>query len=158
MAKYSDSGNYAMPHDDISLDGYIRKYFIEPSENHAQKCPIKILWQLDFMGDLTPIQFWCWLFEQPKPGEDKHVKGWGYASRIANYAAKFVLLNQRDQEFILKARRLENPIWWRGEIIESFKAIAKESHRFNQLSESEKRAYRHNAFKQAMGLVNAKAA
>lgn len=162
MAKYVDGGNFPKVYEDISPESYVRKYFIEPSEDHPMKFPRAILERLGFMGGLSPMDFWMWLLEPPQLGEHRHMKGqrlvWGYVDRLANCAAIFVGLNQESQNYILKARMQEKPIWWRGDAMENFKAIARESYRYNQLTDDEKMIYRRSALKQAMAGKNAKAA
>jgi hypothetical protein len=161
MAKYADNSNFIPVSVDMSPASYITDYYISPSDDHAIKYPNAILEHLDFMGNLSAIEFWMWLLEPSKPGEDRHMRGkrivWGYVDRLAQCAAIFVGLNSENQQYILKARKQEQPIWWRGDKMEMFKRIARESYKYNQLSESEQAVYKKNAFKLALGVANAKA-
>jgi hypothetical protein len=133
---------------DMTMEGYIWKYYIDSSPDHGMKYPRVVLQQLGFMGDKKPLEFWMWLLEPPKDGEFKQTKGkrlvWPYVDRLAICAAKFVGLDGESQGYVLKARGQDKPIWWRGDLMENFKAAARETYRYDydQLDEAQKAQYR----------------
>jgi hypothetical protein len=156
--KKHEDGQKELPNfQDMTLEGYITKYYIEPSKDHGMKYPRVILERMGFMGHLAPMEFWIWLLEPPKLNEVRVMTGnrlvWPYADRLANNAAKFVKLEEKDQDYVMKARRQNPPIWWRSDEMENFRAIAKESYRYNQLSDEEKAQYQKSVMAQARRLA-----
>jgi len=148
----------ALPdYQDLTIEGYIWKYYIDASQDHAMKYPRVVLQQLGFMGDKKPIEFWMWLIEQPKDGEFKQNKGkrlvWPYVDRLAMCAAKFIRLSDEEQGYILKARKQDKPIWWRGDDMENFRKIARETYRYNQLDDAKRDEYRRSAMAQVRRMV-----
>lgn len=156
--RYNDEQPSLPDYQDMTLEGYIRKYFIDPSIDHPMKFPKVILERLGFMGSLMPIEFWTWLLEQPYYDEsrrmDKKKLIWKYADRIAQCAAIFVNLPEKDQDYILKARRQEQPIWWRGDTMDNFRRIAKETYSYHQLTEEEKIKYRKSCMMQVKRMTS----
>ena len=162
MAKYADTAAGAPNVNDIvTAEAYLRMFYIDPSEAHAKKYPSCILDRLPFMGDMLPMDFWKWLLEPQCSTELRYTKGrrivWGYVDRIANCAAKFVALDQESQKYILKARKQEQPIWWRGDTMDDFRVIARESFKYNQMTETEQKEYRMSSLRSCFNASDAKA-
>lgn len=131
-----------------TLETYIRDFYIEPKNESKKKYPSAIFLRKQFMGGIEPLEFWRWLFEPECPTEGIRQKGdsvtWPYADRLVRCATAFMSIDQEDQDYILRARKIEKPIWWRGENISAFKPIAREAYRFGQLHEAEKIRYVKN--------------
>jgi hypothetical protein len=155
--KYKDDQVALPDYQDLTIEGYIRKYYIDPSPDNGMNYPRVILERLEFMGDKSPIEFWMWLLELPKDGEFKQKKGrrlvWGYVDRLAICAAKFIELDDESRNYILRARNQEKPIWWRGDGMDVSKFIARETYRYNQMDDDEKLKYRRSAMKQARAVM-----
>jgi len=156
--KRGKHGDIELPEpQDVTIEGYIWKYYIDSSPDHGMKYPRVVLQQLGFMGDKKPLEFWMWLLEPPKDGEFKQTKGkrlvWPYVDRLAIGAAKFVRLDGDSQGYVLKARGQDKPIWWRGGDMENFRKIARETYRYNQLDDGQRESYRRSAMAQVRRMV-----
>lgn len=154
MIKDEKHGNYLPSFSQsYSLESYIRTFFIDPSNDHESKFSRKIFEHQEIMGEMIPLDFWVWLLEPPKFHEkqryDRNRMLWSYGDRVALCAAKFVLLDAGSKEFIVKVRNMPAPIFWRGDEIDFFKKIARETYRYNQLSAEDKITYQRSALSQA---------
>lgn len=142
---------------DMSLSEYLGKYQGERFLNmtHFLEC----------MDGKMPMEFWQWLLEPVKPKEGKMIVSckrdenkkallWHYADRLAVCADVFCSLDNDSQDYIIKARKQSAPIWWRGDLIENFKTIARESYRYGQLDDDRKVNYRQSCMKQVKRMLS----
>ncbi|MFA5875235.1 MAG: hypothetical protein WC901_00910 [Candidatus Margulisiibacteriota bacterium] len=140
-----------LPSLDISIPMYISTYHEKRHKEFNKQLPV--------MSGELPLLFYQFLLEQPAGNEGRRFVGdrivWPYVDRLVNCALIFSKMGKDDQEYIVKARKQETPIWWRGDEMENFKIIARESYRFNQMSEEDKQKYKKSAMIQVARMTSA---
>lgn len=117
-------------------------------------CADDVMKARDFMQGRHPLGFWLWLFE-PEQAHERLTQGktegewtWPFALRMGIHAMKFISMPQNQQFYVIKARKHEPTIWWRGDDFPDFERITVESMRFFKLTLEQKLDYKKSVMKQ----------
>lgn len=147
MAKkeYKESVNAKEPQQDlnITLNDYVLQF------NHGYR----VFDHIGIMNGKPSQLFWTHLFE-PSNNECKRLTNesrvsWPYADRLIYLINKFKKEPERNQNYILKAREIN--IFWRGDDIDMFRRIVRETLKFRKLDASEKEEYKIKDLRAAIG-------
>lgn len=121
----------------------------------------------DFEG-ATKHDFYEWLLEKPDYHEKQQIRWtkpknnaditeqylhWSYGDRIIYCAKKYQLLSKRERDYIIKCRKKD--IYWRGDDIEAFMVIVKETLKFRLLTPIEKAKYKKSAKQRLLSIKKA---
>lgn len=114
-----------------------------------------ILPGLPIMEGASSLRFWQEIFQPMQAGEGKywaqaHLR-WPYAERLIYLSREFLRLDQRSQQYVIKAGKAQ--IWWRGDNIQQFRMIVDAHLAYRRLSEEERVLYRKRLMLEARAVV-----
>ena len=143
------------------------KYYDETNKRHVDIASITLvdylnkriaLKRLPEMNNETAIIFYQNLFEPKLDREkkqmllrrnnDEQYLSWPYADRIAYLASKYQTLSKKCREYIVRCR--ESEIFWRGDEIEKFRKIVRETLIVRKKTPIEKAQYKKNILARVM--------